>query len=115
MAGIIKTITVGDKEIKFEANGATFVLYQQAFHKDGLAEVQTIEKEPTKALTLAQEFAYVMSGAYEKGISFIKWLSGFGLMDIPNSAEDIFNLITESITGNIEDNSKNAEAVEDEK
>ena len=31
MAGVIRTVKVGDKDITFTANGATFVLYQQAF------------------------------------------------------------------------------------
>lgn len=113
MAGIIKTVTVGDKDIKFEANGATFVLYQQAFGKDGLLEIQSVEKEPTKSLPLAQEFAYVMSGAYEKGIGFVKWLSQFGVMDVPNSAEEIFGVLMQSLNGNDEP-VKNATAVEDE-
>lgn len=113
MAGSIKTILVGDQEITFEANGATFVLYQQAFGKDGLLEVQTVETEPTKALGLAQEFAYVMCGAYEKGVPYIKWLAQFGVMDIPNAAEEIFSVLMQSIAPSGEEE-KNAPAVEAE-
>ena len=116
MAGVIKTIKVGDKDIKFTANGATFVLYQQAFHKDGLTAFTSLAEngEDLGVVSLMQEFAYIMSGAYTDGVSYIDWLSQFGFMDLPNAIPDIMEVLNDNVTGNAEDDdsTKNQQAAE---
>ena len=114
MAGAIKTIKVGKQEIAFEANGATFVLYEQAFQRDGLQAVSQLQENPMDALKLVQEFAFVMCGAYEKGIGYIKWLSQFEVMDLPNACEAILGVLYDSMMTEDEEAPKNAEAAIEE-
>ena len=114
MAGCIREITVGDQAIVFEINGATFVLYQQAFKRDGLAALTALEENPMDALGLVQEFAYIMCGAYEKGVPYIKWLAQFDVMDLPNASEAIMGLLYDSMTTNDTGTPKNAEAETEE-
>ena len=116
MAGVIRTVKVGEKDITFTANGATFVLYQQAFNKDGLTAFTSLADngEDLGVVSLMQEFAYVMSGAYTKGISYIDWLSQFGFMDLPNAIPEIMEVLNDNVTGNVKDeeSGKNPQAVE---
>lgn len=117
MAGVIKTIKVGDKNIKFTANGATFVLYQQAFKKDGLTAFTKLAEDGADdmgVVMIMQEFAYIMSGAYTDGVPYIEWLSNFGFMDLPNAIPEIMGVLNDNVTGNAKDDEsgKNPQAVE---
>lgn len=112
MAGIIRTVKVGDKDITFTSNGATFILYQQAFGKDGLREFEKLSEEPGSALYVIQEFAYIMSGAYTRGEAYIDWLSQFGMLDIPNAAGDIISLLNDDAQTFVIEEGKNTEAVD---
>lgn len=117
MAGVIRTVKVGDKDVTFTANGATFVLYQQAFKKDGLTAFTRLADtgDDVGVLSLMQEFAYIMSGAYVKGVSFIDWLSQFGFMDLPNAMPEIMEVLNANVSGFNEDEEqgKNLQAIGD--
>lgn len=118
MAGIIRKIKVGEKEITFESNGATFLAYQHQFKKDGLKAFQELnfEEDSSSALLLMEEFAYIMSGAYKDGTAFIDWLAQFGLYDLPMAMEQIMELLNDNITPIVDDgnnDTKKAEATEE--
>lgn len=52
-----KQITIDGKELEFEANAGTAILFKRAFKRDLLQIMQNAEKE---GLDVVQELAYVM-------------------------------------------------------
>lgn len=101
-----KLIKIGNEEILFRSTGATPIIYRNAFHKDMLIDLQSIQRQISDApdedwmgsidTTILFQMAYAMSGAYQKQIDYYDWLDKFDLFDMVDALFDILSMWTES-------------------
>lgn len=98
---MIKSVTIGDKEVILVANGATPYRYKQVFGSDIMKELTYItETEDTgKVIDTVSKLAYIMKSQAEKADmntldeeSFITWLENFEPMDFVSYSKDIISV-----------------------
>ena len=91
------TIDFGGKPVELVANGATPVLYKRVFRRDFLNSANKADD-----MDIYVELAFVMAKQAEKPLpelinslkyeDYLKWVEGFGAMDVVEKVTDIFAL-----------------------
>lgn len=91
-------ITVGDKVIPMECNGATKIRFKHVFGKD-LYDLLNNEASAGENIDTVSRIGYIASiHASKEGFqdknedTFITWLEGFEPFDLINASEHIINL-----------------------
>ena len=93
-------VQIGERTIEMLANAATPYYYNQIFHADFFTESQDMgEANGGLTVSVFTKLAFIMAKQAEKKDmakinegQFIKWLSDFEPMDIPNAMPEIVDI-----------------------
>lgn len=100
---MMKTVTVGEKELNLLANAATPIRYKMVFGSDLMVEfnqLNTGKKDGGEMLEITTQLAFIMNRQAEcekkelsslSRDSYVEWLEDFGAMDFVNASEAIIN------------------------
>lgn len=94
---MLKTITIGDKEVDFLATAATPIRYNQVFSGEDFYGIITSDKLTDSAGTVAiTKLAYIMAMQASKADfhalsndTFVEWLDEFDAQDINDKLAEI--------------------------
>ena len=96
-----RTITIGDREVKFKATGATMRIYRQTFQRDILKDMESLTKAHTdneslsaEALMIFENIAYIMAKQADPEIPDDpdEWLDQFEMFSIYEVLPQIIDL-----------------------
>lgn len=103
---MIKSVTIGDKEVILVANGATPYRYKMVFGSDLMKELTEIAdtEDVGTAMDVVSRLAFIMTKQAEHADMnalneelFIEWLEQFETMDMIHSYKDILAVYTNNM------------------
>lgn len=88
-----KTITIGEKEVRFKTSAAVPYLYRDKFHSDVFVDIQKLVEYkkkskggnlPVEVLEIFEKLAYIMAKHADKSQpdDLVEWLEQFDTFDI---------------------------------
>lgn len=97
-----KTIKIGNKEVKLKTSAYTPLLYNDLFHENIFAEMNSIIRSasetgqvPYERVSVLYKLTYCMAKHADKTIPSIdEWMDQFDVFDIPEIAGELVNLWT---------------------
>lgn len=92
---MVKTIKIGNKDVKLNANAATPILYRTKFNRDLMQDLAPMFSEEGTPYEVYAMLAYIMAqdAGEEVPEDYVDWLRGFdGLFDIVEALEDIMDV-----------------------
>lgn len=102
---MLKTVTIGGKEVALRSSGATYIKFRNEFKKDLFVELNKINKSavesdgelPDFAIETLLEATYVMMKQANKNInvSFEDWLDDFELIDSLQGIDAVLLMLNE--------------------
>lgn len=88
-----KTITIDGKDITFVATAKTPILYKQFIGKDLFIEMNRVQEDPTAALDVFGNLAYVMARQADPEIGDLdEWFDSFGVFSLYNALPQLTSM-----------------------
>lgn len=106
---MVKTIKIGNKDVKLNANAATPILYRSKFNRDLMQDLYGMVDEPVAYETYCM-VAYIMAMDAGEDVpeDYIEWVRGFdGLLDIVEALDEIMDVWERSKVTTVKAKKKN--------
>lgn len=94
----VKTVKIGDQDIRFLADAKTCVYYFSTFKRDLFRDIQKMQTDEGIDVMLIQQLAYIMAAQGSGGLrdlsyeNYLDWLGQFDAFDVINQANEIVSI-----------------------